>query len=119
MTPFQTALNNGVFTIEQVAAAFRNDGYIMEGRGTIGSICSRTLIGSIEADFESYCRENRIPIDDSLCLASTATDQGEVKGLFRYIVYNSNRYTLEQATRLLVVANTAERATRELEEKTL
>jgi hypothetical protein len=119
MTPFQTALNNGVFTIEQVAAAFRNDGYIMEGRGTIGSICNRTLIGSIESDFESYCSENRIPIDDSIHLTATATDQGEVKGNFRYIVYDSNRYTLRQATRLLVEANTAERTIRDLEEQTL
>lgn len=119
MTPFQTALNDGVFTIEQVAADFRNEGYIMEGRGSVGSPCTGTLIDSIAADFDSYCRENRIPVDDSLSLTSTATDQGEVKGLFRYIAYNSNRYTLEQATRLLVAVNTAERTIRELEEQTL
>lgn len=119
MTHFQNALNNGVFTIEQVIAALRNDGYIMEGRGAVGSVCSRTLITSIESEFESYCREKHIAIDDDLRLAATATDQGEIKGNFRYIVYNSNRYTPKQATQLLVALNKAESTIRDLEDETL
>ena len=119
MTPFQDALNSGAFTIQQVIGALRNDGYIMEGRGPVGSACTRTLIDSIEADFVRYCRDKRIAVDDSLHLLTTATDQGEDTGCYRYIVFNSNRYTLRQATQLLIAINTAERTVRHLTEKTL
>lgn len=119
MTPFQDALNSGAFTIQQVIDALSNDGYIMEGHGPVGSACNRILIDSIEADFESYCRNKSIAVDDSLHLLATATDQGEDEGCYRYIVFNSNRYTLRQATQLLMAINTAERTVRNLTEKTL
>jgi hypothetical protein len=118
MPPFQDALNNGAFTIQQVITALRNDGYIMEGRGPVGSVCGRTLITSIESNFERYCLENHIPVDDNLHLLATATDKGDVEGSFRYIVYNSDRYSLEQATQLLVLVNTTERTIRDMEDQT-
>jgi len=119
MSHFQNAIADGVFTIEQVKSALRNEGYIMEGRGTVGRVCTRTLIGSIESRFESYCRDNGIPIDDNLELSVTATDEGDPLGGHRYLAYNSKRYTLKQAMTLLVTVNKAEKVIRELEEKTL
>jgi len=118
MSLLQEALDNGVFSIEQIASALRNDGYIMEGRDDIGSSCTRTLIDSIASDFLPLCRTQKIPVDDDIDLQATATDEGDPYGGHRYIVFNSNRYTPEQARELLVIVNTAEKKIRDMEDET-
>ena len=119
MSLLQEALDNGVFTIEQVASALRMYGYIMEGRDDVGSRCTRTLISSIASDFLPLCRAQKIPVDDDIDLQATATDEGDVYGGHRYIVFNSNRYSFDQARELLVIVNTAEKKIRDLQEATL